>query len=169
MRILVYKRTHTGDPGPTGCFGIYDCMGQVRDRDYDAVIGVGGIGDEAERHGIAGEINWIGIGPHKKYVDDKRGPEVTFDHFAYFGNEGPELKAKAPKLAKRMYDRNVRSVLDGLTAEEHAEALKIIVDAEDSPPSPALHPNEPNPEALARCKTKKKTRVRRKPPKPGKC
>jgi len=43
MRILIYKRTHTGDPDLKGRFGIHDCMGRVRDYDYDAVIGVGGI------------------------------------------------------------------------------------------------------------------------------
>ena len=35
MRILTYKRTHTGDPDPSGRFGIYDCMGHVRDYDCD--------------------------------------------------------------------------------------------------------------------------------------
>ena len=48
MKVLVYKRTHNGDPDANGCFGAYDCMGTVRDRQYDAVIGVGGIGPEAQ-------------------------------------------------------------------------------------------------------------------------
>ena len=47
MRVLVYKRTHNGDPDTSGCFGVYDCMGAVRDWEFDAVIGVGGIGPEA--------------------------------------------------------------------------------------------------------------------------
>jgi hypothetical protein len=31
MRVLVYKRTHNGDPDASGCFGAYDCIGTVRD------------------------------------------------------------------------------------------------------------------------------------------
>ena len=42
-RVLIYKRTHTDDPDRLGQFGINDCMGKVRDRDFDAVIGIGGI------------------------------------------------------------------------------------------------------------------------------
>jgi len=53
MRTLIYKRTHTGDPDANGCFGIYDCMGRVRALDFDAVIGIGGIGSEAQWAGIA--------------------------------------------------------------------------------------------------------------------
>jgi hypothetical protein len=39
MRILTYKRTHVGDPDQDGRFGIYDCMGRVRNYPFDAVIG----------------------------------------------------------------------------------------------------------------------------------
>ncbi len=120
MKILVYKRTHQGDPGPDGCFGIHDCMGAVRDRAFDAVIGVGGIGSEAQSQGISGMINWIGVGPHKRDAG-KRGPEVTFDHFVYYGKEGPDFRHNAPLLAERMYTKNVRSILDGLTVEEKSE------------------------------------------------
>ena len=41
MRVLVYKRTHLGDPGD-GVFGSSDCMGRVRGLKFNAVIGVGG-------------------------------------------------------------------------------------------------------------------------------
>lgn len=74
MRTLIYKRTHTGDPDASGCFGICDCMGRVRAMDFDAVIGIGGIGSEAKGAGIAGKITWIGIGAHKE-VGDGRGPQ----------------------------------------------------------------------------------------------
>ncbi len=134
MKILVYKRTHIGDPDANGCFGISDCMGSVRDRDFDAVIGVGGIGAEAKANGIAGMVNWIGIGPHKTYVG-KRGPEVTFNHFVYFGDEGPDLHQMAPILAQRLYGKNVRSVLHGLSNDELHEALEILQLAVDAPPS----------------------------------
>ena len=151
MNILVYKRTHNGDPDTDGCFGVYDCMGAVRGRDYDAVIGVGGIGHEAQSNGIAGTVNWIGVGPHKKYVG-KRGPEVTFDHFVYFGCDGPDFYALAPVLAERMYEYNVRSVLQGLTEEEMTEALSIVSLADDAPPSPALTDATGNAEMFNECK-----------------
>lgn len=135
MRILIYKRTHNGDPDQNGCFGVYDCMGKVRKRDFDAVIGVGGIGPEAKANGIAGKINWIGKGPHKKSARGKHGPIVTFDHFLDFGTEGPDFSSKAPKLAKRMYSGKVRHLMDSLTEEEYKEAGKILRMAERSPPS----------------------------------
>lgn len=136
MRVLVYKRTHHGDPDGAGCFGAEDCMGIVRDRMYDAVIGVGGIGPEAQRNGLDGQVNWIGIGPHKRRVPGKRGPEVTFDHFLDFGMDGPDFRTLAPKLAARVYGRNVRSILDGMTKAELAEAVAIVEIAGDAPPSP---------------------------------
>lgn len=151
MNILVYKRTHNGDPDALGCFGVYDCMGTVRDREYDAVIGVGGIGPEARANGIAGIINWIGVGPHKRYVG-KRGPEVTFDRFVYYGCDGPDFWANAPNLARRMYEHNVRSVLHGLTDEEMAEALAIVALADDAPPSPGLSEDDSGSQRLRQCK-----------------
>ena len=39
MRTLIYKRTHPGDPGPEGQFGIHGCMGQVRTWGFEAVVG----------------------------------------------------------------------------------------------------------------------------------
>ena len=102
MRVLVYKRTHSGDPDANGCFGVYDCMGSVRNRDFDAVIGVGGIGPEARANGIAGKVNWLGSGPNKVAVAGKRGPEVTFDHFLDYGTSGPDFRELAPVLAEHM-------------------------------------------------------------------
>ncbi|MBA2882086.1 hypothetical protein HNR65_002420 [Desulfosalsimonas propionicica] len=151
MKILVYKRTHQGDPGPDGCFGIHDCMGSVRDRVFDAVIGVGGIGAEAQSQGISGMINWIGVGPHKREVG-KRGSEVTFEHFVYYGKEGLDFRLNAPLLAERMYTYNVRSALDGLTDDEKTEAMAIVQLALDAPPSPALDGTTGSEAALSKCK-----------------
>src|SRR5262249_54001126 len=73
MRTLIYKRTHHGDPDPeTGEFGCNDCMGTVRCWKFDAVIGIGGIGAEPKRYGIAGKLTWIGIGARKIYDSDRR-------------------------------------------------------------------------------------------------
>lgn len=134
LRILVYKRTHNGDPDAGGCFGIHDCMGAVRHRDFDAVIGVGGIGDEADAAGVAGKVNWIGRGPHKTPTG-KRGPNVRFDHLRDFGTKGPDFAEKAPKLAKRMYEWNVRHIIDDFTDAEYAEARALLRLVANSPPS----------------------------------
>ena len=117
MRTLIYKRTHSGDPDPkTGVFGCNNCMGTVRGRGFDAVIGIGGISQEPVAEGIAAKLTWIGIGKHETISDPSRpfvtpsSPLVTFDHFRYYGEHGPLLKNIAPKLARRMlYDKNVRT------------------------------------------------------------
>lgn len=134
MRILIYKRTHTGDPDPGGCFGCSDCMGAIRHREFDAVIGVGGIGREAQANGIAGRVNWIGVGP-RKVPADKRGPEITFDRLLDFGTDGPGLDDLAPMLARRMYAHNTRHLMDDLGEQEYSEAMDILKLADDAPPS----------------------------------
>jgi hypothetical protein len=49
-------------------------MGSVRSWDFDAVIGVGGIGSEARTEGIGGMVNWIGVGSRKERLSVGRGP-----------------------------------------------------------------------------------------------
>jgi len=137
MKIWIYKRTHNGDPDAAGCFGSWDCMGAARGRDYDAVIGVGGIGAEAVANGIAGQLNWIGIGPHR-IPAGKRGPHVFFDHFLDYGTDGPMFRTLAPRLAERLYVDNVRSLLRRLNVHEQAEAWQIVQRAIAEPPSPGL-------------------------------
>lgn len=126
MRILTYKRTHTGDPNPEGRFGINDCMGQVRDYDFDAVIGVGGIGSEPCSYGIDRKINWVGINPTKQAIPDNRGAEVTFEHFVYFEEKGPLLEDLAPNLAKRLFERAARFLISGYSEVELREAKGIL-------------------------------------------
>lgn len=135
MRTLIYKRTHHGDPDVTGQFGICDCMGSVRRWDFDAVIGVGGVGPEPRRYGLDGKVNWIGIGPHKKAAAGKRGPLVSFDHFIFYGSDGPDFEKLAPLLAERIYSRNVRVLMNGLSPGEQKEVAKILVRAKHAPPS----------------------------------
>jgi hypothetical protein len=137
MRTLVYKRTHPGDPDAEGRFGIHDCMGQVRTWGFEAVVGVGGIGAEPESHGLAGKVNWIGIGPHRRAAAGKRGPMVTFDHFLFYGSGGPSFLERAPKLAGRMYSKNVRVLMDALNPGERRELDKLLALARDAPPSSA--------------------------------
>jgi hypothetical protein len=74
-------------------------MGRVRDYDYDAVIGVGGIGQEAKRYQIDQKINWVGMNPTRRLNQQGRGVAVTFENFRLFEEHGPLLKALAPALA----------------------------------------------------------------------
>jgi hypothetical protein len=139
MRTLVYKRTHPGDPDVGGRFGNEDCMGQVRSWQFDAVIGVGGIGSEPRRHGIAGKVNWISIGPRRVLPPPNwRGPLVTFKHFLLEEEEdGPDFDLVAPTLAKGIYSNNVRVVMRALDTTEQAEIDKVLTRAWSAPPSPA--------------------------------
>jgi hypothetical protein len=160
MRTLIYKRTHNGDPNPkTGEFGCHNCMKTVRGRRFDAVIGIGGIGSEPKREGIAYKLTWIGIGPQKVFDDPDRAfvtpscPLVTFEHFWYHGKRGPLLSEIAPKLATRMYDGRVRSLMHSPSRAEgrgankisplDREIRKILRLAGDAPPSPTPSKHRP--------------------------
>lgn len=145
MRTLIYKRTHSGDPDPvSGVFGNNNCMKTVRAWGFDAVIGIGGVGKEPVSKGIAGKLTWIGIGKHETHTDRRRPfvspetPLVTFDHFLYYGEEGPSLDEIAPALARRMFDRNVRILMDSLTPQQEKEVEKILALARRAPPSDQL-------------------------------
>src|SRR5438309_4612758 len=126
MRILTYKRTHVGDPDHLGRFGLYDCMGRVRNYGFDAVIGVGGIGKEPKSFGIARKINWVGINPTRKSRPSGSGSVVTFENFLLLDELGPLLETLAPALAKRMYEEGARILLKGYSELERAEAAAIL-------------------------------------------
>ncbi|RJG10444.1 hypothetical protein D3879_20775 [Pseudomonas cavernicola] len=126
MRILTYKRTHTGDPDKLGRFGVRDCMGRVRDLHFDAVIGIGGIGSEACSNGIAGKITWIGLNPKKRANPYAEGTLVEFEQFVLLEAKGPSLQVEAPHLARRMYEGKVRYLLNDYTEEEQLEAEAIV-------------------------------------------
>jgi hypothetical protein len=83
MTTLIYKRTHSGDPDPeTGAFGNRNCMGKIRGWSFNAVIGIGGVGRQAQRHYLDGRLAWIGVGARKD--GDPHCPLVTFDHFLHY-------------------------------------------------------------------------------------
>lgn len=126
-RILVYKRTHTGDPSLTGDFGVNDCMGKIREYDYDAVIGVGGIGDEPAQYGIQRKINWVGIksGQSPKRTN-MRSDIIHFNEFVLLEHQGPDFEVLAPLLAKRLYEGGARFILSSLSQQEIIEANRAI-------------------------------------------
>ena len=158
MRVLVYKRTHNGDPDRAGRFGAEDCMGEIRAREFDTVIGIGGVGRVPQANGIAGKVNWIGIGPHKTTKAGYKGPIVTFDHFIDFGTDGPELRTRWPKLAQRMYSTNTRHLMDSMSEDERREALKIRRLAENAPPSGTVQPTRRRAHCSTGCKSRHKNK-----------
>ena len=138
-RTLIYKRTHVGDPDRAGRFGINGCMGRVRAWPFEAVIGVGGIGDEPTRNRIANRVTWVGIGPHKSMGRDARGPLVTFDHFILLDRHGPVFSEIAPKLARRIYSMNIRANMRAVNAAERREIAAILRLAKSAPRSRSSH------------------------------
>ena len=126
MKILVYKRTHTGDPDVNGRFGINDCMGTIRNLAFDAVIGVGGTGKVPQSLGIDRKVNWVGINPTRQQGSRiGRAAIVTFEKFALFEERGSLLHSLAPNLAKRMYAGR-RFIFKSMSTAEHTEALELL-------------------------------------------
>jgi len=124
MNTLIYKRTHTGDPDINGIFGIHDCMGRLRDLDFDSVVGIGGISKEPVSYKINGKINWVGCGARKMNIYGIT--VVSFRYFCLLESTGPELSSIAPLLAKRMYYENTRYILHKYSPQERNELEKII-------------------------------------------
>ncbi len=158
MKILVYKRTHTGDPDAEGRFGIHDCMGTIRNLPFDAVVGVGGLGKEAQSHGIDRKVNWVGVNPvRNRRSNGARAGTVTFERFALFEDRGPLLHLLAPNLAKRMYAGR-RFVFTSMTAAEHAEAVQLLELADQAS---SASPLDADPKSPPRCRPAKCVRKRR--------
>jgi hypothetical protein len=129
MRVLIYKRTHPFDPSTEGVFGCEDCMGAVRRRRFQAVIGVGGIGAEPRRWGIDRRLNWVGVGAHVSEIVPMgyRGPLVTFDRFLLLEDQGPMLGIIAPALAHHVFSVHRRVVMsDGLSAAIQRDIRRIL-------------------------------------------
>jgi hypothetical protein len=137
MRILIYKRTHKGDPDSKGRFGTSDCMGRFREYAFDAVIGIGGIGREQAIQGISRKINWIGVGAKKHFPIGVPGPLVTFEHFILYEETGLDFCAIAPTLAARMYAKHApRFILrDNFSEAESVEIDRVLKLAKNGPPS----------------------------------
>lgn len=139
MKVLIYKRTHTGDPDESGIFGIQDCMGRIRNGNYDAVIGIGGKSAWKGHTGIKYKINWIGLGP-KKIFPTERGYRVAFTHFELYEETGVNIKNNYPNLFDYMFSKNKRFSLSSNLPENVLEEVKWILDSiKDSPASPAYN------------------------------
>lgn len=142
--ILVYRRTHRGDPdNQHKVFGFHDCMGSVRNwKHYDAVIGIGGLKPWPGHEGIAQKITWVGIGPipsaagptdvarmqgnHPDFTHF-RGPLVKFKEFFLWDENGPSVK-DFPKLYKYMFaDKHIsRAAMNDFPPEVQRELENIL-------------------------------------------
>lgn len=137
--VLIYKRTHKGDPDSQGIFGINNCMGQVRNWNFDAVIGMGGKSSYKGDEGIKEKVNWIGIGASKNTVLGKP-PIIIFKKFCLFEEHGCLVQDIAPNLYKYMYtDYHIRVVKStSLDQTMYEEVLKILELANKCPASKGI-------------------------------
>jgi hypothetical protein len=128
--VLIYKRTHPGDPDGLGQFGIEDCMGRVRNCRYDFIIGVGGVGGQARSHGLNGKVNWVARWPKRRpHPWAKRGGDMVIfapGDYAVMEDQGPPLNVVSPKLARRVYGSRNRFLNTSLSAAERQEAARVV-------------------------------------------
>lgn len=137
-KILIYKRTHTGDPDMHGIFGCQNCMGKIRDWKYDIVIGIGGKSPWKNHTGIRYKINWVGIGPKNLGSYKKYANQVVFDHFKLYEEAGPDIREKYPNLFDYMYLYRGRKRFvcrSNLPQKVLEEIEKILAPVRNSPPS----------------------------------
>jgi hypothetical protein len=166
--ILVYRRTHKGDPNSDGIFGCHGCMKSVRDWDYQAVIGIGGTKPDSGHEGIKERITWIGIGPKKAEPTnedfDYGGNLITFDNFLLLDENGPKVNKdnfanlynymfvnrKIPRAGKYFEDKVI-----------YPELKKILKLAEGAPPSPARNISPQSKSTGSKCASTNATRTSR--------
>ncbi|HNW97987.1 MAG TPA: hypothetical protein PKK00_06215 [Bacteroidales bacterium] len=139
MKVLIYKRTHKGDPKKEGIFGNQDCMGRIRNWNYDAVIGIGGKTAWKEDLDIKYKINWIGLEPKKiKSNDGRKCDKVVFSHFELYEGKGVKIKDNYPNLFKYMYESGKRFDMSSDLPKDVYEEVKQILDSiKDCPKSEA--------------------------------
>ena len=63
---------------------------------------------------------------------------MTFEHFKFYGRKGPSFEELAPVFSERIYSKNIRVTMNGLSDIEQAEVAKILARAKNAPPSPGL-------------------------------
>lgn len=136
-RILIYKRTHDGDPDASGRFGIQDCMGRVRSFGFDGVIGVGGVSAWPVSQGIDKKVNWVGRRPLSvsNPVRGARAPVLEFarSDFALFERRGPRLADISPALASHVCGVRLRYFIVAIGDVLHEDACNLIAALLDEP------------------------------------
>ena len=140
MKVLIYKRTHKHDPNTDGIFGCQDCMGKIRNWNYDAVIGIGGNSAWKIDADIRHKINWIGLEPKKIPSEKKRGHLVVFSHFKLYEEKGISIKDNFPNLFEYMYGSRKRFDMSSeLPINVYEEVETILNLVKSSPASKAYN------------------------------
>lgn len=135
MKILIYKRTHKGDPNSDGIFGCNGCMGKVRSWSYDAVIGIGGSVPRKGHADIKHKINWVGLNPKKTFCP-QHGNMVVFRHFKLYEENGKNIKDHYPNLFEHMYRVNRRLCTSPSLPKNVLKEVETIINSiKNSPPS----------------------------------
>lgn len=136
MKILIYKRTHKGDPARKGIFGNQDCMGRIRNWDYDAVIGIGGKTPWPGHQDIKYKVNWVGLGPKRISSNGRRADRIIFSHFKLYDERGSNIEEKFPNLFEYMYGNRKRFDMSlNLPDEVFLEVQEILRPIQDCPQS----------------------------------
>lgn len=133
--VLIYRRTHAGDPNMDGVFGCNNCMGSARGWHYDAVIGIGGKCPDTGYEKLAYKVNWIGIGPTKTPKESKE-PLVTFEKFALWEEKGLKLIDCAPELYRYLFiEGKVPRAGKNFPERVYKEILQLLEMVDNSKPS----------------------------------
>lgn len=133
--VLIYRRTHTGDPDERGIFGCNDCMKSVRSWEYDAVIGIGGLRPDSDSKDIRCKLNWIGRVPTRT-PENSNEPLVTFAKFVLWDGKGTLLSECAPKLYKYMFEQGrIPRAGKYFPDEIYKEVLQLLKLADNAKPS----------------------------------
>lgn len=141
MRVLIYKRTHIGDPDEMGIFGIQDCMGKIRNWKFDAVIGIGGKTTWKGHEGIKYKINWVGLVP-KIVGEIPRGKIIAFKHFELYEEKGKNIEDNFPNLFNHMYKSRKRFDMSLKLPKLVYDEVKIILSYLKNSPQSKLYDTE---------------------------
>jgi len=122
-QVLICKQRRPHDPNAaSGIWGESDCWGSVRNRNFDAVIGIGGSTAEPW---LAGKLTWAALFPHQ--IDQINGNRIlNFEHFLHLGSKGPLLETDYPLIARRMNDAGRAPLLHNLGATPFDLEIKRI-------------------------------------------
>ena len=125
-QVLIYKQTHSIDPGYDGVWGESGCMGEVRGNSFDAIIGIGG-NSKATEPAIAGKLTWAALRPHQIGVHQDGYPIWCFDRFLLLGSRGNLLEDDFPAIACLTEGHFRHSIEDILTSPARWEIKRIWV------------------------------------------
>lgn len=71
-------------------------MGTVRNRKFDAVVGIGSKSPWSDSKEIAGKVTWVGVGPFRLTAPTYRGDLIAFEKFVLLDGNGPDFEKVAP-------------------------------------------------------------------------